>query len=152
MYSSSKACCEILIKSYRDSFLNIAGYKSKHHILIASARSGNVIGGGDWSADRLIPDIAIASSKHKKVQIRNPKSVRPWQHVLDCLHGYLLLGARLLNGEKEFAEAWNFSPHINDTKNVEEIITIAKNSWNNIDIEFGTSPDNFPRSGIVDAG
>lgn len=149
MYSSSKACCEILIKSYRNSFFNIADYKVKHGVLIASARAGNVIGGGDWNKDRLIPDIAIASSNNKKVQIRNPKSVRPWQHVLDCLYGYLLLGSRLLNEEKEFAEAWNFAPYSSETKTVEEITAIAKHSWNKIDIEFGKPLDNFHEAGLL---
>lgn len=149
MYSSSKACCEILIKSYRNSFFNIIDYKVNHNVLVASARAGNVIGGGDWSSDRLIPDIAIASSGNKKVSIRNPKSVRPWQHVLDCLYGYLLLGAKLLHEEKEFAGAWNFSPYSTEVKNVEEITTIAKNSWNNIDIEFCTVPDNFHEAKLL---
>jgi len=149
MYSSSKACCEILIRSYRNSFFNIDDYKVKHDVLIASARAGNVIGGGDWSADRLIPDIAAATAIHKKVQIRNPKSVRPWQHVLDCLYGYILLGARLLNEEKQFAEAWNFSPYSSEVKNVEEITIIAKQSWENIDIEFGKPPDNFHEAGLL---
>ena len=149
MYSSSKACCEILIRSYRNSFFNINDYKTKHEVLIASARAGNVIGGGDWSVDRLIPDIAKASALDTKVQIRNPLSVRPWQHVLDCLHGYLLLGAKLLNEEKEFAEAWNFSPYSSEAKNVEEIATIAKQSWDKIDIEFGTPPDNFHEAGLL---
>jgi CDP-glucose 4,6-dehydratase len=149
MYSSSKACCEILIRSYRNSFLNIAEYKKSHQILIASARAGNVIGGGDWSADRLIPDIAIATSKNEKVQIRNPKSVRPWQHVLDCLYGYLLLGARLLNEEKDFATAWNFSPYSTEAKNVEAIAAVAKESWSNIDISFGVPPENFHEAGLL---
>ncbi len=149
MYSSSKACCEILIKSYRNSFFNIDDYKIKHDILIASARAGNVIGGGDWSKDRLIPDIAVAASQYKKVQIRNPRSVRPWQHVLDCLYGYLLLGAKLLEEKKEFAEAWNFSPYSTEAKNVEEITAIAKRSWDNIDITFGTPPDNFHEAGLL---
>ena len=149
MYSSSKACCEILIKSYRNSFFNIDEYKIKHDVLIASARAGNVIGGGDWSAERLIPDIAAATAAGKKVQIRNPKSVRPWQHVLDCLYGYVLLGAKLLNEEKQFAEAWNFSPYSSEVKNVEEITGIAKKNWQNIDIEFATSPDALHEAGLL---
>jgi CDP-glucose 4,6-dehydratase len=149
MYSSSKACCEILIKSYRNSFFNIEDYKIKHNVLIASARAGNVIGGGDWSTDRLIPDIALATSKGEKVQIRNPKSVRPWQHVLDCLYGYILLGEKLLEEKKEFAAAWNFSPYSNEVKNVEEIAAIAKQSWSTIDIEFGTPADNFHEAGLL---
>ena len=149
MYSSSKACCEILIRSYRNSFFNIDDYKIKHDVLIASARAGNVIGGGDWSKDRLIPDIAAATAINKKVQIRNPGSVRPWQHVLDCLYGYVMLGAKLLNEEKEFAGAWNFSPFNSESKNVEDIAAIAKQSWDSIDIEFGTAPDNFHEAGLL---
>jgi CDP-glucose 4,6-dehydratase len=149
MYSSSKACCEILIKSYRNSFFNIADYKLKHTVLIASARAGNVIAGGDWSTDRLIPDIAAATAQNKKVTIRNPKSVRPWQHVLDCLYGYLLLGAKLLNEETAFAEAWNFSPYSTEAKTVEEIAVIAKNSWDKINIEFGAAKDNFHEAGLL---
>ena len=149
MYSSSKACCEVLIKSYRNSFFNIADYKIKHKVLIASARAGNVIGGGDWSTDRLIPDIARAAATRTKVNIRNPTSVRPWQHVLDCLYGYILLGARLLNEEVVFAEGWNFSPYSDEAKNVKEIAAIAKNNWNDIDIEFGTVSNNFHEAGLL---
>jgi len=149
MYSSSKACCEILIKSYRNSFFNIADYGTKHQVLIATARAGNVIGGGDWSADRLIPDIAVATSKGDKVQIRNPRSVRPWQHVLDCLYGYLLLGAKLLNEEKEFATAWNFSPYSSEAKNVQEIAIVAKQSWPAVDITFGTPAANYHEAGLL---
>lgn len=149
MYSSSKACCEILIRSYRNSFFNLKEYGSGHHVLIASARAGNVIGGGDWSADRLLPDIAIAASLHNKVLIRNPKSVRPWQHVLDCIFGYLLLGAKLLKGEKAFAEAWNFSPNSAETKNVEAIADIAKQSWPAIDIEFAKLNNEVHEAGLL---
>jgi CDP-glucose 4,6-dehydratase len=149
MYSSSKACCEVLIKSYRNSFYNILEYKKKHTTLIATARAGNVIGGGDWSVDRLIPDIVKATTLEKKVSIRNPNSVRPWQHVLDCLTGYLLLGEKLLQENINFAEAWNFSPYSDDAKNVKEIADIAKKTWSNIDIEFGTPTDNFHEAGML---
>lgn len=149
MYSSSKACCEILIKSYRNSFLNLKDYKKSHHILIASARAGNVIGGGDWSIDRLLPDIAIAASSNKKVQIRNPKSVRPWQHVLDCIYGYILLGAKLLHGETAFADAWNFSPYSTEAKNVEAIAAVAMQSWPAVDIEFGEINNDLHEAGLL---
>lgn len=149
MYSSSKACCEILIKSYRDSFLNINDYGRKHHMLIASARAGNVIGGGDWSVDRLIPDIAIATSNNRKVKIRNRLSVRPWQHVLDCIYGYLLLGKKLLEEDTAFAEAWNFSPYSTEVKNVEQVAAIAKATWDSIDIEFGASEDAVHEAGLL---
>jgi CDP-glucose 4,6-dehydratase len=149
MYSSSKACCEILVRSYRNSFLNTADYNTKHHILVASARSGNVIGGGDWSADRLIPDIVKAASDKRQVLIRNPLSVRPWQHVLDCVYGYLQLGAKLLSGETEFADAWNFAPNINDIKNVQEIAALAHGIWNRIDIGFASPGDDFHEAGLL---
>jgi len=149
MYSSSKACCELLIKSYRNSFLNIDKYKIDHNILIATARAGNVIGGGDWSEDRLIPDIVKATAKGKKVSIRNPYAVRPWQHVLDCIYGYLLLGAKLLQEETAFSGAWNFSPYSNEVKNVEEIACFAKKSWNDINIEFETPPENYHEAGLL---
>lgn len=149
MYSSSKACCEILIRSYRNSFFNLKEYKKKHTVLIASARAGNVIGGGDWNQNRLIPDISIAASKNIKVQIRNPKSIRPWQHVLDCLQGYLLLGSKLLSEEKEFAEAWNFSPTANEVKTVEEIAAIATKSWEKAAVEFSTSDKSFHEAELL---
>ena len=90
--SASKGCAELIVNSYRNSFFSIAKYKSTHNILLASARAGNVIGGGDWATDRLIPDIVKASISNKSVIIRNPRSTRPWQHVLEPLSGYLLLG------------------------------------------------------------
>lgn len=149
MYSSSKACCEILINSYRNSFLNIDKYKIDHHILIASARAGNVIGGGDWSEDRLIPDIVKATALGNIVQIRNPAAVRPWQHVLDCLHGYLLLGAKLLQGDAAFSGSWNFSPNVSEAKNVQEIASIAKQVWDEINVEFGVPPENHHEAGLL---
>ncbi len=149
MYSSSKACCEILIKSYRNSFLNLKDYNVKHNVLLASVRAGNVIGGGDWSKDRLLPDISIAASESKKVIIRNPKSVRPWQHVLDCINGYLMLGAKLLQGKREFAEAWNFSPYSADVKSVYDITVTAKRNWNKIDVEFGTVSEDYHEAGLL---
>lgn len=96
-YSASKGCSEILTSSYRNSFLNLEDYGEKHNIILASVRAGNVIGGGDWGEDRLIPDIVLSTSKGEKVEIRNPKSTRPWQHVLEPLSGYLTLGWKLIN-------------------------------------------------------
>lgn len=136
MYSSSKACCEILIRSYRNSFLHINDYKKKHHILIASARAGNVIGGGDWSENRLIPDVVKATADKQKVVIRNPNAVRPWQHVLDCVYGYLLLGYKLLKEDSTIATAWNFAPDTVESKTVKEVIGIAGSIWSDISIEL----------------
>ena len=123
-YSASKAACEIVISSYRDSFFNVKDYGKKHNVLIASARAGNVIGGGDFAKDRLIPDFIRAILSKKDLKIRNPKAIRPWQHVLEPLFGYLLLGANLLKGKKEFAQGWNFGPDKKDIKTVEEIVKI----------------------------
>jgi len=148
LYSSSKACCELLISSYRNSFFNISE-NNNQSILLASVRAGNLIGGGDWSKDRLIPDIVKAASVGKSVMIRNRQAIRPWQHVLDCLYGYLLLGSRLLNGEKTFATSWNFAPYLNETKTVEELASFAKSEWNAINIAFGQPVENYHEAGLL---
>lgn len=122
-YSASKAACEIIISSYRNSFFNVKDYGKTHKTLIASARSGNSIGGGDFAKDRLVPDVVKAILANKKPVVRNPKSIRPWQHVLEPLRCYLLLGANLCKGKKEFATAWNFGPEKKEIKTVEQIVT-----------------------------
>jgi len=127
-YSASKACTELVIDSYRNSFFNIKNYDS-HKKGIAVARAGNVIGGGDWSKDRLIPDIAKAFAIEKPVVIRNPNSVRPWQHVLEPVIGYLLLGANLAIEPLQFSQAYNFGPHLSDALPVQEMLQLAIESW-----------------------
>ena len=122
-YSASKACCEIVADSYRQSFFN------KSEVLIATARAGNVIGGGDWSKDRIIPDAVKAFSIGEKLKVRNPDSVRPWQHVLEPLSGYLMLGEMLYKRKKKFEGAWNFGPEKNDKLNVGELAEIITKSW-----------------------
>lgn len=123
-YSASKACAELVIDSYRNSFFNIKNY-DQHQKGIAVARAGNVIGGGDWSKDRLIPDIAKAFALKKPVVIRNPLSVRPWQHVLEPVTGYLLLGAYLEINPQDYSQAYNFGPHLSDALPVEEMLKLA---------------------------
>ena len=140
-YSASKACSEIVTASYRSSYFNIEKYKESHEVLIASGRAGNVIGGGDWAADRLIPDIARATSKNEMVKIRNPKATRPWQHVLEPLSGYLTLGWHLLEQKINYAQAWNFGPDIYSNLPVDEITELSKKHWNDIKIEFSKDPD-----------
>lgn len=135
-YSASKACSEIITSSYRNSFFNLKDYNKSHSVLIASARAGNVIGGGDWSKDRLIPDLIKASSSNKKTIIRNPKSIRPWQHVLEPLTGYLLIGQKLLQKEKIFADSWNLGPDENEFNSVSEVVNIAKKHWIKINFKF----------------
>lgn len=127
-YSNSKACAELAIDSFRNSFFPPAKYE-EHRQAIASARSGNVIGGGDWSANRLVPDIARALAADTPVVIRNPHSVRPWQHVLDPLNGYLVLAAKLSEAPTKFAEGYNFGPKPDDERNVLEMTELAIDHW-----------------------
>jgi len=125
-YSASKAAAEIVIDSYIKSFFNPADYNKKHKTLVASARSGNVIGGGDWQKDRLIPDIVRAVfEKKENIIIRNPDAVRPWQYVLESLYGYILLAEKLYKAKREFSGAWNFGPHNKNYLTVEELIKRA---------------------------
>ncbi|MBI5150463.1 MAG: CDP-glucose 4,6-dehydratase [Candidatus Omnitrophica bacterium] len=128
-YSASKGCAELVTRSYQNSFFNIQEFQKNHTVLLASARAGNVIGGGDWAQDRLIPDIMEAVAQNKKALIRSPFSTRPWQHVLDPLSGYLVLGQKLLEAKSEYAEGWNFGPGDEGALTVEEIIQRAREQW-----------------------
>ncbi len=123
-YSASKAACEMVVQSYRRSFLS-----HDNAPLLASARAGNVIGGGDWAADRLIPDIVRASQNKQPLQLRYPQATRPWQHVLDSLSGYLMLASGLLQGQSELASSWNFGPSDSDTTSVVELLHLMKLHW-----------------------
>jgi CDP-glucose 4,6-dehydratase len=127
-YSASKACCELVIDSYKNSFFNLNNF-DQHQKAIAVARAGNVIGGGDWSKDRLIPDIAKYLSKGSEILIRNPNSVRPWQHVIEPLFGYLELGAKLNTDPIKFSQAFNFGPNTSDALSVEEIVKWSIQKW-----------------------
>ena len=127
-YSASKGASEIVISSYRNSFFNLNDYK-QHQKAIAVARAGNVIGGGDRAKDRIIPDIIKALESGEEVVVRNPEAVRPWQHVLEPLFGYLLLGARLNHDPVKFADAWNFGPENSDILKVQLLVEIAIKSW-----------------------
>jgi len=119
-YSASKAASEILIESYRHSFFKDS------LINIATARAGNVIGGGDWSENRLIPDIVRSKQESTSLRVRNPKAIRPWQHVLESLFGYLKLGIGLSEDSQKYSSQWNFGPEIEDSITVEDIINIGK--------------------------
>ena len=127
-YSNSKGCAELVTAAYRSSFFNPVFYQ-KHGVAIASARAGNVIGGGDWASDRLIPDFIRAIVKGETLIIRSPNAIRPWQHVLEPLSGYLLLAEKLYKHGSKFAEAWNFGPSDNDAKSVEWIIGQLVKKW-----------------------
>lgn len=119
-YSASKACAELVIDSWRNSFFNPRDY-DKHHKAVASARAGNVIGGGDWASDRIIPDCIRALETAMPVGIRNPKAVRPWQHVLEPLGGYMLLAYKMWNEPAKYCEGWNFGPRPDNTTSVWEV-------------------------------
>ena len=129
-YSSSKACSEILTSSYRRSF-----FRQEGRVFSATARAGNVIGGGDWSDNRLIPDLIRSTITKKPVSIRNPFSVRPWQHVLEPLAGYLMLGQRLIEKQHSFEAAWNFGPARAVLHDVGTIAAWARNEWSAIQFE-----------------
>lgn len=122
-YSCSKACSELVTNSYRKSFLNSNG------ILLASARAGNVIGGGDWAEDRLVPDIVRAFINNNYPSIRNPHAIRPWQHVLEPLRGYMLLAEKMWNEGEQFAQAWNFGPNDNNIVSVREVTETFAKKW-----------------------
>jgi len=127
-YSSSKGCAELVTAAYRNSYFHPEKY-TEHGVAIASARAGNVIGGGDWAEDRLIPDIMRAIAHDQPVHIRNPHATRPWQHVLEPLSGYLLLAEKLYAEGAAYAEGWNFGPHDDDAKPVQWIVEKLTQSW-----------------------
>ncbi len=127
-YSASKAAAELIIGSYRNSFFNPENY-NVHKKSIASARAGNVIGGGDWSKDRIIPDIVRALNNNETILVRNPEAVRPWQHVLEPLGGYLLLACKMTDNPTKFADAWNFGPLLEDCLTVRDLVHLAIKSW-----------------------
>ena len=141
-YSASKGCAEIVTESYRKSFFPLDNYQKTHQTLVVSVRSGNVIGGGDWGDDRLVPDIMRAASQNEKAIIRNPHATRPWQHVFEPLSGYLLLGKLLLEGKKGFSGAWNFGPTDEGHRNVLSVITELQKHWSNIDYKIKADEKN----------
>lgn len=129
-YSSSKGCDELIISAYRRSFFSPETY-NRHGVALASARAGNVIGGGDWASDRLVVDIMKAFLEKRPAYIRNPLSVRPWQHVLDPLNGYIKLVEKLWNNGPLFSGGWNFGPHGNDVRSVGWIVDRMAHLWGN---------------------
>lgn len=133
-YSASKAAAELVVASFRQSFFSQPGMA-----LVASARAGNVIGGGDWSLDRLVPDAVRACDEKRSLEIRSPNATRPWQHVLDSISGYLLLGAKLLAGEKSFAEAWNFGPGVEGNRTVSSVLEAMQQLWPELNWHLASS-------------
>lgn len=127
-YSSSKGCSELLTSAFRNSFFHPKDF-DKHGLRLASARAGNVIGGGDWAVDRLFPDMIRALVAKEQVIIRNPNATRPWQHVLEPLSGYLLLAQKLWDEGEKYSEGWNFGPKEEDTKTVSSIVEKIIPAW-----------------------
>lgn len=134
-YSASKACAEIATESYRDSFWPNSAFGTSHRTLLATARAGNVVGGGDWAADRLIPDLMRAAAAGTRAAIRNPDSTRPWQHVLEPLCGYMMLGRRLLEGRVEFAEGWNLGPDDDGVVPVRTVVQRMADAWGKVRVD-----------------
>ncbi|WP_299363754.1 CDP-glucose 4,6-dehydratase [Winogradskyella sp.] len=142
-YSASKGCAELVTSSYQKSFFN------ENEKLLASARAGNVIGGGDWSEDRLIPDIVKSTENKVKVEIRNPLATRPWQHVLEPLSGYLMLGWKLLLGEKQYAEGWNFGPKLESNLEVKTVVDETQKHWDKIDYLTNKDKSNHHEANLL---
>ena len=129
-YSSSKGCSELITAAYRKSFFNPENYK-EHDKRLSSVRAGNVIGGGDWQKDRLIPDCIRALENNKPIEIRNPYAIRPWQHVLEPLSGYLLLASKMYKEPGKFSGAWNFGPNNESIISVGKIVSMVIENWGN---------------------
>lgn len=147
-YSASKAAAEIVIASYRNSFFNANDYII-HKKGIAVGRAGNVIGGGDWSEDRLVPDIVKSLKEKKKIIVRNPNAVRPWQHVLEPIRGYLILGAKLAVDPIKFSQAYNFGPYLQDTLTVGEVVEKAIKIWGEGELELSQNINAPHEAGLL---
>lgn len=147
-YSASKACAELVVASYRNSFFHPDIY-SAHKKVISTVRAGNVIGGGDWSEDRLIPDCIRAILANQEIEIRSPKSVRPWQHVLEPLYGYLLLAARMTEDRSKFSGAWNFGPEKESHISVETVVDRLCRHFNYDKVSYAEQNSNMHETGIL---
>lgn len=140
-YSSSKGACEIAIQSWRRSFFNPEDYGKKHHVSLASVRAGNVIGGGDWALDRIIPDCIKALEQDKVIDIRSPKAIRPWEHVLEPLSGYMLLAKKQWEHPTEFCEGWNFGPESESVSTVWEVATELIKNYGKGELKDSSDPN-----------
>ena len=143
-YSASKAAAEIVFSAYNDSF-----YNNRAQFAAATVRAGNVIGGGDWSADRIVPDCIRALQNSKPIQIRNPKATRPWQHVLEPLSGYLLLASQLYKNPKQFRGSYNFGPDSGEMHTVEDLAKEIVKIWGKGEIAITKKSDSLPEAGLL---
>lgn len=140
-YSSSKGCCEIAISSWRRSFFNPSDYGKKHHVSIASVRAGNVIGGGDWSKDRIIPDCIRALESSRPIEVRSPRSIRPWQHVLEPLSGYMLLAKKMWENPARYCEGWNFGPRMESVTPVWDVAQMLIKNYGEGELKDVSNPN-----------
>src|SRR5580692_10805869 len=138
-YSASKACAELVAASYRATLA-----ERGNGVLIANARGGNIIGGGDWSADRIVPDFVRAVTTRQPISMRNPGAVRPWQHVMALVHGYLVLAARLLSGDRSAADNWNFGPGNEAARTVGDLVEQLSTNWTRPEVSY--APGSFPET------
>ena len=145
-YSASKGCAELVADAYRHSF-----FREPDGPIIATARAGNVFGGGDWSEDRLVPDIVRAVAAGRPIKLRNPRSVRPWQHVLEPLAGYLMLAAGMVEGNRALDGAWNFGPDGAGVVDVETLLNAFRDAWKPslLDVDFDRSDTSRPEAGML---
>lgn len=148
-YSSSKGACEIAIQSWRRSFFNPEDYGKKHHVSLASVRAGNVIGGGDWAKDRIIPDCIRALEAGKPIDIRSPKAVRPWEHVLEPLSGYMLLAQKMWEHPTEYCEGWNFGPEADSVSTVWEVATKLVQSFGRGELKDVSDPNALHEANLL---
>lgn len=148
-YSSSKGACEIAIQSWRRSFFNPDDFGIKHNVSIASVRAGNVIGGGDWSKDRIIPDCIRALESSKVIDIRSPKAVRPWEHVLEPLSGYMLLAKKMWEDPKSFCEGWNFGPEEESVLTVWDVASAITEVFGYGKLNDVSNPDNVHEANLL---
>lgn len=140
-YSSSKGACEVAIQSWRRSFFNPEDYGKKHVVSLASVRAGNVIGGGDWAKDRIIPDCIRALEAGKVIDIRSPKAVRPWEHVLEPLSGYMLLAQLMWDNPTEYCEGWNFGPEAEGVSTVWEVASEVIKNYGSGELKDSSDPN-----------
>lgn len=148
-YSSSKGACEIAIQSWRRSFFNPDDYGKKHQVSLASVRAGNVIGGGDWAKDRIVPDCIRALEAGNPIEIRSPKAVRPWEHVLEPLSGYLLLAKKMWEAPTTYCEGWNFGPEPESFCNVWEIASAIAGHFGQGELKDVSTPDALHEANLL---
>ena len=148
-YSSSKGACEIAIQSWRRSFFNPEDYGKKHTVSLASVRAGNVIGGGDWAKDRIIPDCIRALEAGRVIDIRSPKAVRPWEHVLEPLSGYMLLAQRMWENPTEYCEGWNFGPEKESVSTVWEVASELVKNFGSGELKDSSDPNALHEANLL---